>query len=233
MPRWLPFLLLLWSPAFGWAQSQVWLDVQAGTVFYLDPVQSDWVPVTGKQQIPEQTFLLVKPDTRLRLFKEAEVYELPSSAYFYVEDVPRKRRVEVVAALTRIEAAQLPASTAKPASQQARRIGVTYGKPPGETQPGGAIPYEAERAAAVAWFYEHDRLDAALLSLKRMMTRYPSLYLDLSYVKQLLYFYERLELYGFLWDETKRLMGGEVSPHYEQTIGHWHNLATQKLLHDG
>ena len=233
MLRCLAFLVLLLSPAVVWAQPQVWLDVQAGTVLYLDPVQSDWVPVTAKQQIPERTFLLVKPDTRLRLFKEAEVYDLPSPAYFFVEDVPRKSRVEVVAALTRIEAAQLPMPSARPGAQQARRIGVTYGKPPGATARGGPIPYKAERAAAIAWFYEQDRLDAALLSLKRMMTRYPSLYLDLAYVKQLLHCYEQLELYGFLLDETNRLMDVEVSADYEQTIGHWHNLATQKLLRDG
>ena len=233
MLRPLTFCLLLLTPALGWAQSQVWLDVQAGAVLYLDPVQSDWVPVTGKQQIPERTFLVVKPDTRLRLFKEAEVYDLPSPGYFFVEDVPHKGRVEVVAALTRIEAAQLPAPAAKPASQQARRIGVTYGKPPGTTVGGGAIPYKAERAAAIAWFYEQGRLDAALLSIKRMMTRYPSLYLDLAYVKQLLHCYEQLELYGFLLDETKRLMDVEVSANYEQTIEHWHTLATQKLLRDG
>ncbi len=229
----LTVLLILMTPALSWAQPQVWLDVQAGTALYLDPVQSDWVPVTGKQQIPERTFLLVKPDTRLRLFKEAEVYDVPSPGYFFVEDVAHKDRLEVVAALTRIEAAQLPAPAARPASQQARRIGVTYGQPPGATMRGGTIPYQTERAAAIAWFYEQGRLDAALLSLKRMMARYPSLYLDLAYVKQLLYCYEKLELFGFLLDETKRLMEAGVSADYEQTIEHWHDLATQRLLRDG
>ena len=31
---------------------------------------------------------------------------------------------------------------------------------------------------------------------------------------------------------VERLMDVEVSLHYEQTIEHWHNLATQKLLRD-
>jgi len=232
MQRCLFLLLVFWLPVLAWAQAQVWLDLQAGAAFYLDPLPSDWVPVTGKQQVPEQTYVLVKPDARLRLFKEAEVYALPSAAYFYLEDVPRKQRIEVVAALTRIEAAHLPPPSVRPGTREPRRIGVTYGKPP-DAPPAGAIPYEAERAAAVTWFYEQGRFDAALLSLKRMMTRYPSLYRNLSYVEQLLHGYEQLELYGFLLDEAKRLMDAEVPPDYAQTLVRWHDRAAQKLLRGG
>jgi hypothetical protein len=232
MRRYLLLLIIISIPALAFAQDQVWLNVEAGTVFYLDPLQADWVPVTGKQQVPEQTYVLVKPAARVHLFKDAEVYTLPAGAYFYLEDVPHKGRVEVVAALTRIEAAHLPAPAARPDAGEPRRIGVTYGKPPSAPS-ARVIPYEAERAAAVTWFYEQGRVDAAVLSLKRLMTRYPSLYLNLSYVEQLLHGYEQLELYGFLLDEAKRLMDAEVSPDYEQTILRWHDRAAKKLLRGG
>ena len=223
------FLLLALTPVQGYGQPNVWINVEYGTALFLDPVGLDWVPITGKAQVVEQTFLMTRPEARAVLFKTTDAYPLPPGAYLYLSDVPHKNAVEVVGALTRIEADQLPAR--RPDDGAPRTVGLTYGKPNEVPAGPGDIPYEAERVKAIVWFSERGRPDAALLSLKRMMTRYPSSYLNIDYVELLLHLYDQLGLYGFMLDEAERLLEAESTSVYEQAVLRWHTLASKKLLH--
>jgi hypothetical protein len=79
--------------------------------------------------------------------------------------------VEIVAALTRIEAEQLPVNTHEPGQENRKTLGLIYGEAKEAATPSGTIPYEKERNQAIngfgAWQY-----GAALLSLKRTMTKF-------------------------------------------------------------
>ncbi|MCS7014029.1 MAG: hypothetical protein RMI34_07810 [Chloroherpetonaceae bacterium] len=208
----------------------MWLKVEKGVVLYLDPYQQKWQPASSKEEIPLKTFVLTKDGAKARLFKETEDYVLPESSYFFVEDVIPKSRVEVVAALTQIEAEQLPKSTREP--RERRPIGLTYGDPMPDTTTSNidAIPYLAERRRAVQHFIEMKRYDAALLSQKRLLTKFPALYQYADEAERLFMLYDKLELYGFLNDETRRLMAIKRSVEFDKMLEKWNQLAKSKLL---
>lgn len=212
------------------AQPKVWLKVEKGEVLYLDPYQQRWQPISGKEEIPLRTFVLTKAAAKARLFKETEDYVLPESSYFFAEDVIPKSRVEVVAALTQIEAEQLPRTTREP--RERKPIGLTYGEPAPDTvnSQADAIPYFAERRTAIRYFIDAKRYDAALLSQKRLLTKFPALYQDANEVERLFMLYDKLELYGFLNDETRRLMAIKRSTEFDKMLEQWHQLAKTKLL---
>ena len=176
-------------PLTAMAQTEVWIKVDSGAVLYLSPYDSEWIPVSEKQKIPSKTYLSTKAATRATLFRETAAYPLPADAYFYVEDAFEKSRVEIVAALTRIEAAQLPVNIQAPDDQRQKTLGLTYGEKKPANESTGEVPHEAARHRAIRWFVEHEQPHAALLSLKRMLTKFPSLYAKQQYVDQLLFFY--------------------------------------------
>ena len=132
--------------------------------------------------------------------------------------------------MTRIEAEQLPENTQEPGAPAARPLGLTYGRPTDATSAAQDIPYRQERLHAVAWFYDHDRFDAALLTLKRAMTKYPYLYAETALVERLLGLYDHLALYGFLLDESERLLDAEVSEPYTRLVHDWHERAKNRLI---
>ena len=224
------WLACLLTPSLAVGQTEGWIKVEAGTARYLDPYQATWAPVSDGQQVRLHAYLLTQAAARAFLFKETNAVELPPSAYFYLEDVLPKTRVEVVAALTRIEVSQLPVNTNEPGKGEPKTIGLTYGQPVQDAQTTEAVPYEQERYQAVQWFYERGRLDAALLSLKRTMTKFPRLYTREAYVEQLFHLYSELALYGFLLDESKRLLKAGVSEQFDVMVHHWHGLAKDRLI---
>jgi hypothetical protein len=223
-------ILISVLPAIAFSQSEAWIKVDSGAVLYLSPPNSEWIPVSEKQKIPVKTYLLTKPGAKAFLFKETTAYELPAAAYFFGEDVFYKSRVDLVAALTRIEAEQLPANTHAPGDEDRKTLGLIYGEIKEAATAEGAIPYEKERAQAVDWFSAHGQYDEALLSLKRMMTKFPALYLRQAYVEQLLVLYYRLELYGFLLEESNRLLTIKSSEAFNRTVKNWHELAKKQLI---
>lgn len=224
------WLTCLLAPSLAMGQTNGWIKVEAGTALYLDPYQATWGPVSDGQQVLLHSYLLTQAEARAFLFKETKAVELPPSAYFYLEDVIPKTRVEVVAALTRIEVSQLPVNTNEPGERVPRAIGLTYGHPVKEAQTMEAVPYEKQRYQAIQWFYERGRLDAALLALKRTMTKFPQLYAEEAYVEQLFHLYSQLALYGFLMDESKRLLKAGVSEQFDVMVHHWHGVAKDRLI---
>lgn len=219
-------LCLACTPAAS-AQEDAWIRVVAGEALYLEPYEGTWVPLTAREQVPLHTYALTKPGAEATLYWETEAVPLPTDAYFYLADALPKTQVALVAALTRIEAAQLP-RTAPDGSDPNQTLGLVYGRP-ADAAPLPDIPYAAERAQAVQAFYEAGRADAALLSLKRTMTKYPMLYTEEAYAERLLHLYDELALYGFLLDESKRLLGVEGPEAFGEMVRHWHGVARQRL----
>lgn len=175
--------------------------------------------------------LLTQSGAKATLFKTTEAYAVPESAYFFIEDILPKSRVEVVAALTQIEAEQLP----KPVRETRERklpIGLTYGENAPDTVSANpnAIPYLSERENAIQYFLDNGRYDAALLSQKRLLTKFPVLYQDSKHAERLFVLYDKLELYGFLNDETRRLLAIKRTAEYDKMVEKWNNVAKAKLL---
>lgn len=217
--------------ALAHAQTKVWVKLESGAALYLHPYQQQWLPLSAKEEVPAKTFILTKSGAKTTLFRATETYAVPESAYFFIEDMLMKSRVEVVAALTQIEAEQLP----KPARENRERklpIGLTYGESaPDTASPNvSAIPYLSERENAIRYFLDAKRYDAALLSQKRLMTKFPALYQDAAQAERLFMLYDKLELYGFLNDETRRLLAIKRTAEYDKMVEKWNNVAKAKLL---
>lgn len=223
---WLVFFL---TPSLAFGQSGGWLKITAGTALYLDPHQNEWLPADDRQQVSLHTYLLTQETTQARLFNETDAIDLPPAAYFYLDDALPKPRVSIVGALTRIEAAQLPTNIQAP-DDAAKPIGLTYGNPANIPATTSDIPHRRAREQAITWFYDHERYGAALLSLKRMMTRFPDLYAEHVYVEQLLHLYDRLGLYGFLLDESERLLEADAPEPFTRMVHDWNETAKNQLL---
>jgi hypothetical protein len=202
----------------------VWIKVERGNVLYLNPLETEWNPVSEKEKILVRTYLFTGNSTVATI----ETYVLPSNAYFFINDIFRRSRLEVIGALTRIEAEQLPANVG-PDSQ--KTVGLIFGDPP-SVNDAGQIPNENERRNAIIWFINQNNYTAALLSLKRMLTRYPSAYLIRNYAEQLFTLYDWLELHGLLLDETKLLLKINAPNEFHQKIKDWHDYAQKKLLNE-
>jgi hypothetical protein len=223
-------ILLGFLASAAFSQSEVWIKVDSGTVLYLAPAGAEWIPVSKKQKIPAKTYLLSKPGAKAILFQETTAYELPPAAYFFVDDVFHKSRVDLVAALARIEAEQLPVNTRDPGQENRKTLGLIYGEAPEASVSAGPIPFEQERESAVSWFAAHGHYGAALLSLKRAMTKFPALYLRQAHAEQLLSLYGHLELYGFLLEESNRLLALRSSEAFHHVVKEWNDTAKRKLV---
>lgn len=222
------YILLLLIPLTASAQQDGFVKIKSGTVQYLDPSLNEWRPASDGERIPLDTYLIAAPGTDALLFRETVSVELPPASYFYVRDALPHTRIELVSGLTRIEATQLPSSV-HPRHDQQRPVGLTYGTPAEQTDGRQEIPHREEREEAVNWFLERERADAALLSIKRMMTRFPSLYTEQDYVSQLLDLYDRLDLYGYLFDETERLLAAPADETFLRTVRTWNETAREQL----
>lgn len=208
------------------AQPEVWLKVEVGNVLFLAPGDATWTPSEDRQRVPVQAFVLTKPETTAHLFAATESYELPAGSYFFVEDVIPKERIQIVDALSRIEAAQLPRP--KP-EQPDRPLGLTYGSPAATPAAELDVPYAEERRRAIDFFYSRGRYDAALLMLKRALQKFPELYHDPNNVELLLALYAHFELFGFMLDECDRLRSTPEGEAVAELIYHWRDVARSGL----
>jgi hypothetical protein len=217
------------SSAF--AQTKLWVYVHGGDVMFYNPQTMNWEPVINKQQIPEKTYVLTGPGAYFKAFKETETVEAPANAYFFLDDIFPRNKVQVVEELTLIESQQLRSTIKGDSTKQKNVLGLTYGNPlPSKTpDPGVAIPHFKERENAVNRFYEQKRYDAAILSLKRMILQFPSLYYNIKYTDLLLKLYEKLELFGFIYSETNWLMQIQKDNDFNSSMKQWNDLAKQKL----
>lgn len=221
--------LLCLLPTSLFAQKTVWIKVDSGTVLNLDPQQMQWVPMSEKQQIPVNSYLLTKPDARAVLVKGTELYPLPPDAYFYVNDIFKRNRIEVVAALTQIEAEQLPENITEPNHDNNKPVGLTYGELQGETAERSDIPHEKQRMNAANWFYLREQFDAALLTLKRVLTRFPALWLRENEADKLFFLYDKFQLYGFLLNDSSRLLTMKHPENLDKVVRSWYQKAEQSL----
>ncbi|HMV27419.1 MAG TPA: hypothetical protein PKA26_11110 [bacterium] len=196
-----------------------WIQKTSGEALYLEPRTGQWIPISAKQTIPLRTYLITHHGSKTTLYDQAEMLVLPDGAYFFVEDAIPKDRDALVGALTQIEAEHLPNRLeSRPVS-----VGLTYGAPEHKNEE--QIPYLAERINAVNRFYELGRKDASLLSLKRLLSKYPRLYRDKKNVEQLFSLYENLELYGYLYDESSRLLNLSQDAEWSVFINGWYKTA--------
>lgn len=211
------------------AQNDVWVNVEKGVALFLNPKSMEWEPIVGKQQLPMKTYALTKDGTVLKIFKETEILQAPVYSYFYIADIFLRDKMQVVEELTSIEAQQLPPSIKSDTTDEKRVVGLTYGIPTSHPSSESPVPYFKERTNAVKWFYEQQRYDAALLSLKRTMTQFPILCLNLQLTDLLCRLYDKMELYGFLYEETNRLMVMQKEGDFGSMIMQWNDLAKKKL----
>ncbi len=225
------FLIMILFSLAVFAQETVWVKVDSGSALYLNPEQMQWTPLSEKQQLVAKSYLMVKPESKLTIFEGTNQYEIGSDMYFYIEDIFERDRMAIVAALTRIEAEQLPLTPAAPQkpATDSRTIGLTYGKT-FTANSSVDIPYEQERLNAYNWFHSRGYHGQALLILKRMMTKFPKSYLEEKYSEQLFSLYDQLKLYGFLLDESTRLLVQTKAEPFRQRVSAWNELAKEQLI---
>lgn len=222
-------LCLNWtSRTYSSENQKVWSKTESGTILYLSPVKDEWIPASAKEKVPVKTYVITKDSTIATIFRDAEAYELPPNSYFFIEDIFDRTRLEIISTLIRIDAEQLPSQLAP---EESKKIGLVYGAPR-EHLTSGEIPYENERKNAFQWFINHKKYGPALLSLKRMMSRYPQAYLNQNYLEQLFYLYDWFNLYGFLLEETKLLLNDEASRPNKVTIEKWFEYVQKKIMID-
>ncbi len=61
---------------------------------------------------------------------------------------------------------------------------------------------------------------------------FQSSYADKQYLERLFGLYKKLSLYGFLLDESNRLMASEKSREYQQMVQKWYRIAKRALVND-
>ncbi len=210
-------------------QSDIWVNIEKGSALFLNPGTMAWEPIVGKQQLPAKTYVLTKDRAVLNVFKETDVLPAPARGYFFLADIFLRDRMQVVEELTAIEAQQLPPSSRPDTLDEKKVVGLTYGVMAARTSPKPSIPYLEERMNAVESFHAKKRYDAALLSLKRTMAQFPAIYLDTRCANLLCRLYDDLELYGFLYEETNRLMVVQKEGEFGTMIVRWNELAKKKL----
>lgn len=221
------FISLIVNSEQASAQEKLWIKLEKGSALVLNPTTSEWIPLSSKDQVPVKTFLLTKPDSKLIVFRETTVYETPADGYFFAEDLFSKTRNELVSALVRIETSQLPAGS--PPSSDKPVVGLTYGKEKELETKNDEVPFLKERQNAIIWFSKQKKYDSALLSIKRLMVKYPKLYKNQDQVNVLLSLYEKLELYGYLYDESSRLMTQKTADEFDQMVIKWNDVAKKQL----
>ncbi len=226
--QWL-VIQLLTAASLCAGQSEIWVNIEKGSALFLNPETMAWEPIVGKQQLPAKTYVLTKDQTVLNVFKETDVLAAPARGYFFIADIFLRDRMQVVEELTAIEAQQLPPSSRPDTLDEKKVIGLTYGVMAVRTSSKPSIPYLEERMNAVESFQAKKRYDAALLSLKRTMAQFPALYLDQRFANLLCRLYDDLELYGFLYEETNRLMVVQKEGEFGTMIVQWNELAKKKL----
>jgi hypothetical protein len=222
-------VLVMSTVSFAIAQNDVWVNVEKGIALYLNPKTMGWEPIVGKQQVPTKTYAITKEGSVLRVFRETDIFPVPAQGYFFIGDIFLRDKMQVVEELTSIEAQQLPPSVKSDTTGEKQIVGLTYGLPTNQTSFDPPIPYFGERTNAIKWFYEQKRYDAALLSLKRSMTQFPKLYLNYQLADLLCKLYDKLELYGFLYEETNKLSVLRKEGDFGSMIVQWNEIAKKKL----
>jgi hypothetical protein len=220
---------LLTGVSLSVGQSDIWVNNEKGSALFLNPKTMAWEPIVGKQQLPAKTYVLTKDQAVLKIFKETDVLSTPAGGYFFIADIFSRDRMQVVEELTAIEAQQLPPSSRPDTMDGKKVVGLTYGAMSTHASSRPSIPYLEERINAVESFQAQKRYDAALLSLKRTMSLFPALYLESRYADLLCRLYDSLELYGFLYEETNRLMVVQRQGEFGTMIAQWNELAKKKL----
>ena len=198
----------------------VWINVESGRALYLNPENFEWIPLAGQVKIPIKTYVLTHDSSTTVLYHQTDVYPLPPNSYTYLQDVLNIHRSDLVKKLTQIEAEQLPIPDNDDISS--RRLGVTYGKNLGNSSGGNySIPYLTERLNAIHWYLKHDRVEVSLLLLKRVMTKYPVLYKEPDKFDLLCSLYDQLNLYGFLYNETQKVIQMNISQELKNLAVSW------------
>lgn len=211
------------------SQQNVWLKLERGEAVVLDPLKGGWQPIVERYEISRRTFVLSKEKSIVNVFVATEMYPIQANSYVFIDDAIAKSRSQLVAELTRIEVEQLPNSEQRPDSLETISVGLTYGKIKPQHDGAGSVPFKSERLIAVNSFITSGRNDAAVLTLKRMLARYPSLYFERPIVEQLFSLYEKLELDGFLFDESSRLLGLIQNDDYSRIVKEWNSNAKRRL----
>jgi hypothetical protein len=223
-------ILVLAAMTIVSAQQSVWLKLEKGEALVLNPVTGGWQPAMERTESPRRTFILSKENSAVKVFVATDIYTIGGNCYVFIDDVISKSRSQLVAELTRIEVEQLPNSDQRSDSLHSIGVGLTYGKQTQAAAAGGEIPFKTQRINAVNAFIDAGRNDAAVLTLKRMLARYPSLYFERPVVEQLFGLYERLELNGFLFDESTRLMALVNNEDYSRVLKEWNTTAKNRLM---
>jgi hypothetical protein len=169
---------------------------------------------------------------QFKAFKETDVATAPANGYFFLDDIFQRNKLQIVEELTIIESQQLRSTIKGDSSQQKNVFGLTYGMPTTArtTDPQKSIPYFKERENAIYRFFDQRRYDASVLSLKRLIVQYPSLYYNMKLTELLLKLYEKLELYGFIYSETNWLLLVQKDGDFGSSLKSWNDFAKQKLI---
>ena len=221
-------IILLCFTGITKAQDSLWITLEKGAALYLSPLNSEWIPIVAKEKIPVKTFILIKDRSIASIFKKTDQFILPSNSYIFIDDMFKHAKNEIVIALAQIEAEQLPNYNRKKNHDKKKPVGLIFGNEIQRKTNNSYIPHEYERMNAVDWFIESKQYSAALLTLKRMISKYPHAYLNKTYSNRLFTLYEMLKLYGYLLEET-RLLENIEDTELHQIVIKWQDIATQKL----
>lgn len=206
-----------------------WVAVEQGSAFYYDVGTMAWVPIVHKEELSRKVFILIKDNSSVKIYTETSSIPVPNNAYFFLEDIGIKSKNDVVGGMIQIEAEYLPVEKGNNAKEGAPAIGLTYGQKPQTGVEHSSIPFYAERVNAIEWFMKAKRYDAAILSLKRMMMKYPMLYNDPAMLETLFSLYDKHELYGLLFDETTRLNTVALPARNNELVQKWYGVSKAKL----
>ncbi|MCB0278882.1 MAG: hypothetical protein KDD94_05235 [Calditrichaeota bacterium] len=210
-------------------QEKIWIKVNSGSALYLNPYTAKWVPINGREEIPVNTYIIIKDNSDIELFRETEVISITEATYFFLADAFVNSKYDIMLRLARIEAEQFPLPEK---NNQKRQAGLIYGANAKTEIKTNDIPNIAERKNAVEFFIKTNHYASALLSQKRMMSKFPSLYSDPEQVNRLFILYDYHQLNENIYEESKRLLNSDNSDDLAKLIKKYHTDARLKLKLD-
>lgn len=209
-------------------KDSLWVTVSKGAAVYLNPYTNSWEPIAQKQQIREHTFLLTKNNSEVVIYNQEQTVKISSNMYVYLNDLFVENKNQLMSKLNKIQMDQLPKTEIDKTGKK-RSIGLTFGaltKPKIEID----IPYLKERINTVNYLDNENNSKAALLTLKRLMTKYPEMYFDYNYTKKLFDYYSEYNLKGMLYDESLALKQMDVDEKLKQFVISSHDKIKAELI---
>lgn len=205
-----------------------WVTVSKGAALHLNPFTNNWEPISQKEQIRKHTFVLTKENSEIVVYENENTVTVSSNMYVYLNDLFIKNDTDLLSKITKIQMDQLPSSK-NGTKNKKREIGLTFGEIKASKEAADILHLQ-ERINAINHFDKSQLKRSSLLTLKRLMTKYPSLYLDYEYTKKLFDYYEEFNLKGVLFDESLALKQLNTDDKLKIFINDSHDKVKNELI---